>query len=76
MRDRDGAGKSASKIERQRERERERQKEGATTCSKHLLQEKRDKFKRTTDKRQLGSMRKRNATKEREGKCLSEGEQA
>lgn len=68
MRDRE-AGKSTNN------REGESKKKEATTCSAHLLQEKRDKFKRTTDKRQERSMKKkRNATKERESKCLRESE--
>lgn len=52
--------------EQQRGKERESEKKEATTCSAHLVQEKRDKFKRTTDKRQLRSMRKKEMPRKKE----------
>lgn len=61
MQDRE-AGKSTNNREGERGKERESEKKEATTCSAHLLQEKRDKFKRTTDKRQERSMRKKKET--------------
>lgn len=60
--------------EQQRGKERESEKKEATTCSAHLVQEKRDKFKRTTDKRQL-KYEKKKKCHERKRKQMLEREE-